>query len=408
MAAGANQPSAEPDAPRIDGYEDLVCIGRGGYSTVYRAVQPRYERPVAVKVLKERHVDERVRRKFERECAMTGRLTGHPNVVTVLDSGVTEEGSLFITTDYYAKGSLADQLDHDGTLDVETTLATGVKIAGALETAHRAGVLHRDVKPQNILVSAFDEPALGDFGISTLALSNSDSLVANAVTPAYAPPELVGGEGAEPASDVYSLASTLYALLVGSAPYLTEPSSREDGIVALIGRILNDPLPPIDRPDVPPAVREVLEVALAKRSSDRYDTPRAFAEALQDAQQASGLAPTSIVCPNPEQAWGGPSADAEPAGTGTYEPPADPLDLVEIRLHDRTDGHTRLIVSFEELLPPPATATGTPDGTPDSTPADTTPDRIVIAFDDEDDEDGGSGPPDPEATTHRTGPLPRP
>jgi serine/threonine-protein kinase PknK len=377
------------EVPRIAGYERLERIGTGGYSTVYRAYQRRYDREVAVKVLRVAPLDQRAQHRFERECAMTGRLTGHPHVVTALDSGTTEGGSPFLTTDYFPGGSLADHVERLGPLDVETTLSTGVKIAGALETAHRAGVLHRDVKPQNILISAFGEPALGDFGISVLTAGGSGgSMVSNALTPAHAPPELLGGEPAQPGSDVYSLASTLYAMLAGRAPFVGgQEGGGEEGLVTLIARIVNEPPPPIDRVDVPAPVQAVLSTALAKHVADRYGTPRAFGEAMQDAQVASGLAPTPIVCPHPELAWGAGSSHDETT-PDTYEPPTSDPELVEIQVpEDGGPTSDRLVVTLDEPRPTPPAAPSAPG-------------RIVIRLDDEE--------VDPEITTHRTGPFPVP
>src|SRR5205807_408771 len=142
----------------------------------------------------------------------------------------------------------------------------GVKIAGALAATHEAGVLHRDVKPQNILVSKYGEPALADFGIARLT-GSSEATHTTAFTPHHAAPEVVNGEQPGVTADVYSLASSMYQLLAGGPAFKAGSAS---GIGALMMRILNDPPPPISRPDVPPQVYDVIAKAMAKTPAQRF------------------------------------------------------------------------------------------------------------------------------------------
>ncbi|MCB1007226.1 MAG: serine/threonine protein kinase, partial [Acidimicrobiales bacterium] len=204
----------------LDGYDEMVLVGSGGFSRVYRAYQAQYDRVVAVKVLTTT-LDDSVQDRFLRECALTGRLTGHPHVVTILDSGVTEAGFPYLTTEFFEGGSLHSLIRADGPLAPAATLAVGIKIAGALETAHRAGVHHRDVKPQNILLSRFGEPALGDFGIATTVREGAGTHSHTGLTTVHAPPEVISGGIGGAAADVYSLASTLYHALAGHSPFVT-------------------------------------------------------------------------------------------------------------------------------------------------------------------------------------------
>ncbi|MEV5706036.1 serine/threonine-protein kinase [Actinoallomurus sp. NPDC052274] len=275
---------------QVPGYRILERVGEGGFSVVYRAEQQRLDRIVALKVLSVDAVDDDTMRRFERECQITGRLTGHPNVVTVLDTGVTNDGRPFIAMDYFQRGSLRDRLSREGPLPLPDVLRAGVKIAGALAATHEAGVLHRDVKPQNILVSKYGEPALADFGIARLT-GSSEATHTTAFTPHHAAPEVVNGEPPGVTSDVYSLASSLYQLLAGSPAFKAGTS----GISALMMRILNDPPPPIPRHDVPPQVHEVIAKAMAKTPAERYPSAVEFAHRLQELQIELGLPMTELA-----------------------------------------------------------------------------------------------------------------
>lgn len=152
----------------IDGYRDLVQVGSGGFGVVYRARQEHLDREVAVKILAVPTIDDTALTRFMRECQLTSRLTGHPNVVTVLDTGTTRTGRPYIATEYFEHGSLKQRLDRDGPMPLKDVLRIGIKIAGALAAAHDAGILHRDIKPENILISGYGEPALADFGVARL------------------------------------------------------------------------------------------------------------------------------------------------------------------------------------------------------------------------------------------------
>src|SRR3569833_3337818 len=179
----------------VPGYRILERAGEGGFSVVYRAHQQRLGRIVALKVQSVEAVGDDTMRRFERECQITGRLTGHPIAVTVLDTGRTSGGRPYISMDYFEHGSLRDRLSREGPLPVPDVLRIGVMIAGALAATHEAEVLHRDVKPQNILVSKYGEPALADFGVARL-VDSSEATHTIAFTPHHAAPE--GGGGGPP------------------------------------------------------------------------------------------------------------------------------------------------------------------------------------------------------------------
>ena len=185
---------ADPAVPpvQIDGYDELHLIGRGGFSYVFSARQRDFNRRVAVKVLTFGLADERERRSFERECRAMGLVSQHPHIVTVFNAAFTTSKQPCIVMELYSGGTLGERLKQEGRLPLALVLDVGVKIAGALQTAHDRGLLHRDIKPQNLFVSEFGEPALGDFGISTLDDERSIS-GGGGLTVHYAPPGGAGG-----------------------------------------------------------------------------------------------------------------------------------------------------------------------------------------------------------------------
>ncbi len=275
--------------PAIAGFSDLSVVGHGATATVYRAIQDGFDREVAIKVLHLDVSDRRAQKRFQRERSLNGRLSSHPNVVTVLDSGFVEGRHPYLVMEYLQEGSLADRLKQRGPFPVPLTLHIGVRIAGALETGHRIGILHRDVKPSNILLSRFEEPALADFGIAAI-LEIEQSFTA-ALTPVHAAPELL--EGAEPSAqtDVYALGSSLYTLLAGTAPFAGPPG---EGMLSQLLRITTHDVPTLSRPDVPIELLELLRRAMAKRPENRIESAAAFGEQLRAIQRLVGE-PVSLL-----------------------------------------------------------------------------------------------------------------
>jgi hypothetical protein len=277
----------------IPGYDNERIIARGGFATVYRARQRTFQRDVAVKVLELSVSEERDRRRVERECGAMGRLTGHPHIVWVLDSGFTEDGRPYLTTPFYRRGSLTRRLENRGPLGPGEVLHIGVAIAGALEAAHRHGILHRDVKPGNILISPYGEPALMDFGIASLTQADpaDQSQSTQAFSVEHAAPETYDGSPGSTAADVYSLASTLWMLLAGRAAFAPQ---TDDGLARTIYRVQREPVPPLDREDVPESLEALLVTAMAKNPDDRPASARAFGQALQVIQTELGVPVTPL------------------------------------------------------------------------------------------------------------------
>ncbi|MEU6998550.1 protein kinase [Nonomuraea sp. NPDC046570] len=292
------------------GYRVLDKAGEGGFGVVYRAYQERLDRIVALKVLSVDRVDQRTMRRFQRELRLTGRLTGHPNVVTVFDTGMTSSGRPYIAMEFFENGSLRDRVRAQGPLPLPDVLRAGVKLAGALAAVHEAGVLHGDIKPQNILISKYGEPAIADFGVARVVDSAEISASAYSFTPLHAAPEVLSGRPHSASTDIYSLGSTLYHLLAGQPAF---HSPTDPSIAPLLFRVLSHEPPPITRPDVPPFVAEVVLRAMSKPPQHRYGSAREFAQRLREAQARLGLPVTDLVG---EEA-GGPDVSSSPTSEHT-------------------------------------------------------------------------------------------
>jgi non-specific serine/threonine protein kinase len=292
----------------IPGIENPVEVGQGGVAVVYRAHQTTFGRDVAVKVLTVAGVDESVRDRFTAECQALGALSHHPNIVTVFDAGLTPARLPYLVMEYLPNGSLDDRIQREGALEPGEALSIGVKVAGALESAHRAGVLHRDVKPANILVSDFGEPLLADFGIARVAGSSRVTATGMVTgTPAHAPPEIFEGQPASRQSDLYSLASTVYTLLSGSSPFNRD---TDEDIIALILRVGTEDPPDLRGRGVPDRVALVIERAMSKTPAARPPTVAAFGDELRAVERAIGRVQTRMLVIG-DDTGGGKVADLE-------------------------------------------------------------------------------------------------
>lgn len=277
--------------PEIPGYTYLHELGAGGYSRVHLYEQHMPRREVAVKVM-DTDVAGSSASRFESEANLMAKVSSHPAILSVFGAGVSADGRPFIVMEYCPPPQLGMRL-RQKVMAIPETLDTAIRIAGAVETAHRAGIIHRDIKPANILFTVYRRPVLADFGISAMTGPRDTPNELRGMSVPWAPPEqLVGSSNAEPATDVYSLAATIYAMLTGHSPFETPGSS--EGVYELARRIVKDAVPPLGRPDVPASLVRVLTVALAKEPSGRYRTMLSFARALQQIQGELGLSTTAV------------------------------------------------------------------------------------------------------------------
>ncbi|AWK76672.1 protein kinase (plasmid) [Rhodococcus oxybenzonivorans] len=320
------------------GFEDAVEIGRGGFGIVYRCTQASLERTVAVKVLTA-DLDQENRERFMREQRAAGRLTGHPNIVNILHADVTANGRPFIVMPYCARGSVDARIRRHGPLPLPDVLRLGVKMAGALEAAHKVGILHRDIKPANILLTDYGEPALTDFGIAHITGGFETTTGVVTGSPAFIAPEVVAGRPPSTSADVYGLGATLFAALTGHAAF--ERRSGEQ-LMAHFLRITSEPVPNPREHGVPEDVSAIIEHAMA---SDPETRPSAaeLSQHLREAQLRHGFAVDEIALHTTEP---GAATDAPP-GKGASPTPSWSADSgrggqLPLELTSFVDRHTEL------------------------------------------------------------------
>jgi Protein kinase domain len=315
--------------PYIPGHRITDVIGKGGFATVYRGWQVSVGREVAVKVDNRVLLSERDQRRFVREVTAAGRLSGHPHVIGIHDAGTLADGRPYMVMEFCPGGSLADAVRRDGAMSPAQVRDIGVKIADALAAAHAVGVLHRDVKPGNILLNRYGMVGLSDFGLaSILASEGEQSVTREALTPAYAPPENFRGEEPAVTGDLYSLAATLYDLLAGRPPRYPADGSKPS-IAMLVG--LHDE-PVDDIPGVPPDLMATLRRSLAADPAVRPRSAVELRDALSGASAgASAGVPAGVSGSGPEGAHltlTMPSADV-PAVRST-PPPTDTIRVAVV------------------------------------------------------------------------------
>ncbi len=324
--------------PSIAPYTHLTEVGRGGFGTVYQATEGRFGRKVAVKVIRDAGVGRDVVARFERECLALGSLSGHPNIVAVYDQGVTDEGDLYLVMEFLGGGSFADRLAEHGVAQPFEVASWGSALAGALETAHRSGIIHRDVKPENVLFSDYGVPKLVDFGIARMRSAYETRAGFVSATLYHAAPEIVAGASVSPSADIYSLASALYTMLAGKAPF---ERAGDETLVPLIGRIATASPPDLRDVGVPAELAAVIDRALAKQPEERFESAAAFGLALRDCLRATGL-------PDVDVSPGDAAQVAEAAATTAVARPTpkDPGRTVDVP-------RDRVVGSGEEPAPAP-------------------------------------------------------
>lgn len=293
----------------IDGrYTVERPLGSGGMAEVFLAHDAVLERDVALKILRSQYRgDEEFYERFGREARSAASLS-HPNIVQVYDRGETPDGTCYIAMEYVSGGTLKERLDERGPMEPGRALAVTAQVAEALWAAHERGMVHRDIKPQNILVTDMGHLKVTDFGIARAASAATISAT-NAVfgTAGYLSPEQALGEPATPRSDLYSLGIVLYEMLTGVVPY------RADNPVAVCMKHVTEPLTPPRRldPTIPEAVDALVVKMLAKDPADR---PASASELLDDIETVRKGAPPTAPTPRTGTPRLGVRKTAAPAG----------------------------------------------------------------------------------------------
>ncbi len=336
MTTQLGTPGAQGAVP--PGFVAGRLLGRGGSGTVYEARQQSTGRAVALKILDLDAVGPDVLRRFGRERAAMGELAGHPHIVSIVDAGM-HDGRPWLAMDLYQGGALADL-----SRPISAAQALGLlhTIGSALTAAHHRGVLHCDVKPGNILVSAYGQPALSDFGIARIALESQGSRIGG-YTLDHVPPEILRGDHPTDRGDVYSLGTTVFQLLEGRPPFR---ASDEVSAVSVMRRISEAPLPPLSRRDLPSDLPDLLRAMTVKDPAAR-PTAAAVSTRASDIAAQAGLPLTSAMpaLPRPQAAVSTMLPPTGPSISGP--PPPDPGLSGRPR-----DGRTGTTSGTEELDAP--------------------------------------------------------
>ena len=278
--------------PQIPGFTYLHHLGSGGFADVYLYEQQWPQQRVAVKVVRpDVALTARETALFTAEANAMARLADHPYIVSVITAGVTE-GRPYLVMRYCPPPDLGVRV-RSAPMATADAIATGIKIASAVETAHRSGIVHRDIKPSNVLVTTYQEPALTDFGIAG-HLHEVDGDAEVRISYPWSPPELLEGRSnGSVASDVYSLGATIWNLLTGRSPFSVPHG--DNSASALTVRILHTAPQPTHRRDVPPALERLLAQCLAKDPRHRPQSALEVARGLQRVEAEAGFSRTPIA-----------------------------------------------------------------------------------------------------------------
>ena len=359
-------------------YELGPLLGTGGMASVFEGTDRVLERRVAVKVLHPRIArDPSYVERFRREATIAATLS-HPGVVSVFDTG-EDDGVRFIVMEHVEGHTLAEEIAREGALPPERAAAIGAAVCEALAAAHARGLVHRDVKPGNVMLDAGGRVKVMDFGIARA--DSADTLTKTAMvmgTAAYLSPEQARGERADPRSDLYALGCVLHAMLTGEPPF------SGDSAVAVAGRHLNEePLPPSrSRRGVPPPLDAVVLRALAKDPADRFPDARAMRAALLDAAgDAAGATETSLPPTRPLPAAGVPGRPDLRRALRVAAVVGALLGLVALGYALTSGGEERPGRVTTPPDRPPASVEPEPTTTPSPTPAAPTAEAALAGLD---------------------------
>jgi predicted Ser/Thr protein kinase len=310
---------------KLGSYEVEEEIGRGGMGVVYRARQPQLQRQVAVKVLLPHLAqDEEFVERFMREARAAAKLH-HPGLVTIFDVGEID-GTYFFSMQWLQGKTLEEKLEEAGAMSVAEVVGVVSQMADALGYAHEAGVVHRDVKPANVIVDEHGRAVLTDFGIAQAGNETRLTRVGASVgSPDYMAPEQISGKAVDARTDLYALGVLFHHLLTGEPPY------RGDAPIAVAYQHLNAPVPSVreKRPEVPLALDEVVERLMAKSPEDRFQSADELLTALHGIPDLELRGPPTSIGSVPLAV--GPERQAEPAAETALDRGRGPLTSTPAR-----------------------------------------------------------------------------
>lgn len=328
----------------IRGLGPAEHIGHGSFADVYRAEHSDLRRTVAVKVMRTQVTDSEVTARVRRECHVLRVVAEHPHMVRVHDGGFTTNGRAFLVMEYVPGGSLSDALRAHRSIPGPEAAEVAIKIGRALSEAHRVGILHRDIRPANIMITAAGEPALGDFGITRTEAGYQSATGVAIDGFGHTAPEVLEGKAPTAAADVYSLGSTIYELMAGHAPYF-DPG--DESVWPLMKRVLSTPMPEPESLGMGTLFGYAFRRATARNPADRYQTVDEF---VADLETAVDTPPLMVATPGDTNGATGPNrpdpsgrlgrttddqlillpGDIAPTGPLTVEPPLPSMpDLVQ-------------------------------------------------------------------------------
>jgi eukaryotic-like serine/threonine-protein kinase len=258
-------------------YTLVEPLGSGGMAEVYLAHDEVLDRAVALKILRGQYADdEEFVERFRREAQSAAGLS-HPNIVSIYDRGRSEDGAYYIAMEYVPRGTLKDRISRDGALEPGMAAGVALQIADALQAAHESGVIHRDIKPQNVLITKTGDIKVTDFGIARATSSPLTATSAVLGTAGYMSPEQAMGEPVGQGSDLYSLGVVLYEMLTGDIPF-----RAESPIAQAMMHVNERPRSPREvNPEVPEPLDALTLKLLAKDPEDRYPSATALANDLE-------------------------------------------------------------------------------------------------------------------------------
>ena len=336
----------QPLPPNIGRYVVEELIGVGGMGQVYRAHDPVLRRTVAIKLISTNLMSGADRadymRRFRREAEAAARCS-HPNIVAVYDFSLYEEQP-YLAMEFVSGHSLRQLLDDAPVMEIPNAIDIMVQVLDALTSAHTQGVIHQDIKPGNIMLTAEHRVKVGDFGISRLMNTEATTVFSTIGTPSYMSPEQCrGDDGIDGRSDIFSAGAMLFEMVTG------ERAFQGRNVTEVSHRIQNDSLPllPADVRAAAPRLQLVLERAMAKHPADRFDTGTDMAEALRQVLRDTGPDSTRIL---PEGSAAAPAgaraATREPSIAHERHPPLDPtlLKTVEEKLRAYVGPVARILV----------------------------------------------------------------